>query len=101
MNMASIDRLGDMAANVTLHAAVNYVRSKNLSVTDYEAAAECIKRHCKGNLDVALRDAKEAIECGMTSAAEATFRLSMVQAGINAAKEFTAESCPVGVEGGC
>ena len=88
MNMTSIDNLGTFAANVTLKAAVEYIRANNLKVLDYVAATECIKSYCKTWLPIALKDAKAALDCNMGQVAEATFKATMAQAGIEAAKEF-------------
>lgn len=43
--------------------------------------------HIKAAYDGAIHDAQEALDCGMKEAAVMTFKASMVQAGIEAAKE--------------
>lgn len=88
MNAATIDSLGTLAANVAMKAAAEYVRANNLKVLDYGAAAECLRSYCKTWLPIALSDAKDALACGMTLTAEQTFKATMAQAGIEAAKEF-------------
>lgn len=87
--MPNIDDLGTLAAEVAMRSAAEYVRVNNLRVHDYDAAAECIRAHCKARLSDALRDAKEALDCGMMQVAQATFKATMALAGIEAAKEFT------------
>jgi len=84
----NIDNLGTLAANVAMRAAAEYVRANNLKVLDYDAATECLLSYCKSWITIALRDAKEAIDCGMMQVAETTFKATMAQAGIEAAKEF-------------
>jgi hypothetical protein len=88
MNLSNIDSLGTIAANVAMKAAAEYIRANNLKVLDYEAATECLKSYCKTRLPIALQEAKEALDCGMTQVAEMTFKATMAQAGIEAAKEF-------------
>ena len=88
MNARQIDNLGTIAADVTMKAAAEYIRANNLKVLDYDVATEVLRDYCKTWLNQALSDAKDAIECGMTQIAEATFKATMAQAGIEAAKEF-------------
>lgn len=83
---ATIDGLGTVAANVAMKAAVEYVRVHRLQY-DAEALCNCIKSWCKIMLPQALKDAKEAIDCGMTAIAEMTFKATMAKAGIEAARE--------------
>jgi hypothetical protein len=82
-----IDSLGAAAAEIAMRAAADYITRKGLKVTDYVALTNALKRHAKAALHEAIKDAKEALDAGMGSAAEATFRLSMAKAGIDAAKE--------------
>lgn len=82
------DRLGTVAANATMTGAAEYIRSKNLSSSqvDLDRLTDECRKAAKAALGQALADAKEALECGMGAAAEATFLASMKLAGIQAAK---------------
>lgn len=62
----------------------------NRLVADPDALTMLIKRHVHGALKEAVKDAREALESNMIQIAGTTFTLSMVQAGINAAKEAVA-----------
>jgi hypothetical protein len=84
----STESLGTFAADVAMRAAAEYVRVNNLKVLDWDAATACLRQWCKIKLREALADAKAAIDCGMDQVAEATFKATMAQAGIEAAKEF-------------
>lgn len=83
----NVDQLGTIAANVAMKAFAEYVKAHNLKVLDYDAATACLRSWCRIMLPRALDDAKEALDCGMTQIAEATFKATMAQAGIEAAKE--------------
>jgi hypothetical protein len=78
--------LVEAACQVAMRAAASYLQAHNLRADD-SALAACLRSHCKIALPAALHDAKEALDCGMGQAAEATFRASMALAGIEAAKE--------------
>lgn len=86
--VTTVESLGTVAAEIAMASAAQYVRANNLKVIDYEAATNCLRTYCKTWIIQALKDAKEAIDCGMTQVAEATFRATMAKAGIEAAKEF-------------
>jgi len=88
MTESQIDSLGSLAVDLCTQSAVLYVRANNLKVLDYEAATEVLKDYCKTWLPQALNDAKEAFDCGMSQVGEETFKATMRQAGIEAAKEF-------------
>lgn len=88
MMTTQVDRLGTIAADVAMRAAAEYIRINNLKVLDYDAATECLRSYCKSRLPMALKDAKDALDCGMGQVAEATFKATMAMAGIEAAKEF-------------
>ena len=88
---SATDALGTQAANVAMRAAALYIRQHSLTV-DIDALISALRRHCAATLPVALADAKQAIDCGMSAAAEATFKASFANAGIAAAKEVTAAS---------
>jgi hypothetical protein len=78
--------LADVAVTIATRAAAEYLRVHCLKA-DPEALAECLKSWCKIQLPRALADAKDALDARMPQVAEATFAASMVQAGIEAAKE--------------
>lgn len=71
---------------IAVRAAVEYLRVHNLTAQD-AALTACLRSWLKIKLPEALRDAKEAFDCHMGQVAEATFALTIAQAGIEAAKE--------------
>lgn len=92
--MQGVDTLGQMAAKVATDAALTYLeRHKALTLVNCDALSEHLRRCCRAALPQALADAKAALDCGMREAAIATFKASMVIAGIAAAKtvHFVAE----------
>lgn len=88
MNMRMIDMLGDSAANNVIKGAADYIMSHNLSPSDAQLRAlmDDLKARCHAALDVALADAKQALDAGMSSVAIATFATTMRAAGIEGAK---------------
>lgn len=86
MKTEHIDQLANVASIIVAKGAQEYLRVHNLKANP-ESLAACCKSWLKIQLPIALRDAKEAIDCGMTQVAEATFKASLIQAGIEAAKE--------------
>jgi len=78
--------LAAVAVEIAARAAVVYLRQHNLDANP-KALEATLKSWVKITLLEALRDAKQALEAGMGSAAEATFQASMALAGIEAAKE--------------
>jgi hypothetical protein len=76
----------DVAMIMAVRGAREYLRVHNLQA-DNEALTECVKAWIKVKLPEALSDAKAALDCNMHQVAEKTFAASMVQAGIEAAKE--------------
>jgi len=83
-----IDALVGIAADAASRAAADFIRLNGLKVPDYDVASQCLRAEVKLALPQALQDAKEAMECHMSHVAQATFRASMAEAGIKAAKEF-------------
>jgi hypothetical protein len=73
---------------------MEYLSRNNLKVVSPEALAECLHSWVKIKLPEALRDAKEALACNMGKVAEVTFASSMIQAGIEAAKEASIPPMP-------
>lgn len=80
------ESLAQVAANIVVKAAVTYLQVHHLTA-DQAALAECCKSWTRIKLPEAIRDAKEAMDCHMHQAAEATFKASLIQAGIEAARE--------------
>ena len=86
--------LGDAAIRFALQGAQQYLSTNKLTA-DPVALSACVRSWVKIKLPEALRDAKEALACNMGKVAEMTFASSMIQAGIEAAKEA---SKPYGVQ---
>lgn len=79
-------QLIDAACRIAAKGAMEYLRVNHLTA-DNDALAACLKSWVKAKWDEAMRDAKEALEANMGQVAESTFAASMLQAGIEAAKE--------------
>jgi hypothetical protein len=90
MNTDHAATLSIAAADIAMRSAATFIRQRGIVVDDYDALTTALRVHCRRALDVAMDDAKAAIECGMSEAAAATFQASFVRAGINAAKEYAA-----------
>ena len=88
--MRMIDMLGDSAANNVIKGAADYIRSHNLTPSDAQLRSlmDDLKVRCHAALDVALNDAKRALDAGMSGAAIATFNATMRAAGIEGAKSM-------------
>ena len=86
MKNESVNQLAEVASRACMRGAVDYLRIHNLHATP-EALADCCRSWAKIKLPEALHDAKEAIACNMAQVAEQTFVATMIQAGIEAAKE--------------
>jgi len=92
--------LTEVAATIAARSASRYLERHNLKAESPESLAESLRAMVKFRLPEALRDAKEALDCGMGKVAEATFATTMALAGIEAAKEagFPAEGLRTGIE---
>lgn len=88
MLTSSLDQLGTVAAETSMKAAGEYLARVGFTVTDYGAASEIVKRHCKAALTQALDDARAALDAGMGRVAAETFTASMRLAGIAAGREI-------------
>lgn len=75
-----------MAMRIAVKGATEYLEQHKLKANT-AALAECLESWVKAKLPEALHDAKEAMSCGMDGIASMTFGASMIQAGIEAAKE--------------
>ena len=81
------------AARIAANGATHYLQVNRLTA-DPSALAACLRSWVKIQLPNALHDAREALDCHMNQVAEATFAASMIQAGIEAAKEASNPPCP-------
>lgn len=79
-------QLADAALRIAARGAREYMHQRNLDA-DAGTLFECVKAHIRTALPEALEDARQAIECNMGQVAEQLFATSMLQAGIEAAKE--------------
>ena len=80
------DALAQGAIKIAAHGAAMYLQKNGLRA-DAAALAECLKSWVLAKLPEALADAKKALDCHMDTAAAQTFAATMLQAGIEAAKE--------------
>ena len=78
--------LVSVAIQIASVGAAEYLRRHNLKASP-EALRECLAAWVKIKLPEAMKDAKAALDSHMTQAAEATFKASLIAAGIEAAKE--------------
>jgi hypothetical protein len=81
-----IDNLPQLAIVVAIRGATEWLQANNL-VADDASLVECVKSWCRIKFPAAVMDARQAYEAGQPDAAILTFDASMVQAGIEAAKE--------------
>ncbi len=86
MKTSEVFGVAQAGCRIAERGAVEYLNAHKLQA-DPTALAECLRSWCKIKFPEAMRDAKEAIDCGMVQAAQVTFHASMIQAGIEAAKE--------------
>ena len=85
--------LTEAATIIAARSARIYLEQHNLKAESPESLAESLQAMVKFRLPEALRDAKEALDCHMDKAAEATFATTMAEAGIDAAKEAGIPAC--------
>lgn len=84
----SVQTLGAMASDCAIKAAFAYLeRHGQMTLENCDKLSDSLRRLCRAALPIALQDAKEALDCGMRETAIATFKATMMQAGIAAAKE--------------
>ena len=84
--MSVTDQLADVAVQIAAQAARQYLSRHNLRA-DPSALRATLASWIKIKLPEALKDAREALDAGMGSVAESTFKATMASAGIEAAKE--------------
>lgn len=88
MSEQQMDELVRIAADTAMRAAADYCRLNQIEVKDFDAATQILRAEVKIAIDEAIGDANKAAKCGMDKIAVTTFRASMMQAGIRAAKQF-------------
>jgi len=86
MKRADIETIGERTFEIATQAAMQYLETHNLT-SDPDALASCLSFWVRAKLPEALRDAKEALDAGLTESAELTYEATIVLAGIEAAKE--------------
>jgi len=86
MKRVDIETLGERTFEIATRAAMRYLETHNFSA-DPDALASCLTSWVRAKLPEALRDAKEALDAGLTEYAEPTYNATIVLAGIEAAKE--------------
>lgn len=90
MTEQQIDALVRVAADTAMRAAADYIRLHEIVVDDYEHVTQVLQSEVKYAIGPALEEVKAAFAANMGHVAVATFRASMMAAGIKAAKEFSA-----------
>ena len=78
--------VAELAQQCAVIGATRYLQANGLKA-DPSALADCLMSWIKAKLPEALHDAREAYEANMAQVGETTFRATMMQAGIEAAKE--------------
>lgn len=94
--MSGIDTLGKIAGIAVIQGARDYLKANKLTADDTVLKA-CAASWMRAKMPEALKDAKDALACGLAKVAEQTFVASMMLAGIEAAKEAAVPvgGCPV------
>ena len=89
--MATIESLGTMAAEIAMKAFADFIRGRSIKLDDakIDEAIVVLRRIVKEDVVAALDDAKEAFACRMDAIGVATFKASIMQSGIKAAREVT------------
>ena len=86
MKQVDAETLGERTLEIATQAAMCYLETHNLTA-DLDVVASCLASWVRAKLPEALRDAKEALDAGLTEYAELTYNATIVLAGIEAAKE--------------
>jgi hypothetical protein len=88
--MQRIETLATKAAELMMRGAVEFIHSRGIQTADVDLDALIIELRSRsaGALDIAIRDAKEALDASpaMEQIAEVTFASTMRLAGIESAK---------------
>lgn len=82
------EKLTDGALTIATIAAVAWLRKNQIVVAEPIVLHDCISRAAEESLQSALDDAQDAIQCGMSDVAVATFNATMHLAGYRAAAEY-------------
>lgn len=86
MKQADIETLGERTFEIATLAAMRYLETHGLTASP-DALASCLTSWVRAKLPEALRDAREAVDAGMSEYADLTYKATIVLAGIEAAKE--------------
>jgi len=86
MKRTDIETLGERTFEIATQAAMRYLETHELTA-EPDALASCLSSWVRAKLPEALRDAKEALDAGLTEYAELAYKATIVLAGIEAAKE--------------
>ena len=71
-------QMANKAADFAILGALAYLQKEGKqTLENCDALADPLKRHVKDALPAALKDAKDAIDCGMSAIASQTFAASM------------------------
>lgn len=79
--------LAQAAMRIARHGATHYCHAQNVKIQSPTMLEERLRERVKCGLEEALNDAKEAIDCGMTQIAIATFNATIINCAIAAVKE--------------
>ncbi len=92
MTDREIDTLGTKAADIAANAAIDWLKGRGYekNAIDIDRLSAALKKHVMPAVLVALDDARAAYAANMGRFAHASFALSMVNAGIAAAREAVA-----------
>lgn len=78
--------MAQVAQRIALRGATEYLNAHKLTASN-EALSACVHSWVKIKFPEAMEDARQAIDCGMVQVAQTTFAATLIQAGIEAAKE--------------
>jgi hypothetical protein len=84
-----IDTLGKLGAQIAMESAAEYIR-KNKPQINTDKLMASLRNRCKDAIIEAANDAREATAAGMHEVAQATFTVTMINAGIMAVKDLEA-----------
>ncbi|MGA2253049.1 MAG: hypothetical protein ABSG53_00170 [Thermoguttaceae bacterium] len=82
----AVDNLPKLAIVIAIRGAQEWLRS-NRQEADECALYECCKSWARAKFPQAVKEAREAFDAGHADLALATFDASMIEAGVEAAKE--------------
>jgi hypothetical protein len=82
----SVDQFAEIAAKTAMRASAAYLRANGMEA-EPETLCTALRSWIRIKFPEALLDAKQALAIGMGQVADATFRATMAECGILAAKE--------------